>query len=69
MLEVEGWSVQVRSRLSEELILFGLELSQIEPHRFRHCIHVDQLLALHPAKMPTDRRSGAADDFPDASVG
>ena len=69
MLEVEGWSVQVRARLIEEFVLFGLELNQIESHRFRHCIHVDQLLALHPAKMPADRWSSAADDFPDASVG
>ena len=69
MLEVEGWSVQVRSRLSEKLILFGLQLQKVQSHRFCCDIHVDQILALHPAQVPADRGSCAADDFADAAVG
>ena len=61
--------MQVRSWLSEELILLGLQLNKVESHRFCCDIHVDELLALHPAKVSADRWPGAADDFPDASVG
>ena len=59
----------MRARLSEELVLLGLQLNKVESHRFCCDIHVDELLALHPANVSADRRSGAADDFADASVG
>ena len=59
----------MRARLSEELILLGLQLNKVESHRFCCDIHVNEFLALHPANVSADRRSGAADDFADASVG
>ena len=68
MLQVEGWSVQVRQRLSEQLVLFGLHSRNMDPHPFRRNIYINQVLALHPAKVSADRRSGAADDFADASM-
>ena len=61
--------MQVRSRLSKEFILFGLQLRKVQSHRFCCDIHVDELLTLHPAQVSADRGSGAADDFADTSVG
>ena len=61
--------MQVRSWLSEELILLSLQLQKVQLHRFCCDIHVDEFLTLHPAQVSADRGSGAADDFADASVG
>ena len=34
VFEVEGWSVQVRARLSKQFVLFGSQLQDVEPHGF-----------------------------------
>ena len=69
VLQVEGWSVQVRARLSEQLDLFGPQSRKVNSHCLRRDINIDQFLALHPAKMSADCRPGAADDFSNASMG
>ena len=68
VLQMEGWSVQVRPRLSEQLMLFGTHSQNVDPHPFRRNININQLLALHPAEVSADCRSGAANDFADAPV-
>lgn len=35
VFQVEGWSMQVRSRLSEQLLLFGAQPQNVELHGFR----------------------------------
>ena len=69
VLEMERRSVQMRTGLSKQFILFGFQLNNIEAHRFCCDIHVDQILSLHPSQVPADCGSCAADDFADASVG
>ena len=68
VFQVEGWSVQVRARLIKQLVLFGPQSQNVDPHCFRRSININQSLTLHPAEMSAHRRPCAADDFSDASM-